>query len=136
MKCRSGSTLTELLVAATLVVTGMAVAAPLAVRSGQTWMQTREHQLALDELSNHLEHLVRLPVDELVTEVSKVTASDLVLGRLPEVIVQAEVLGESRQPCCIQVSIDWHRMGDPEPIRLTGWVETLDESTPTMETPQ
>ena len=54
---RSGTTMTELMVAAILMVSTMAIVAPLTVRTGRLWQDIRHHQLAVDTLSNELERL-------------------------------------------------------------------------------
>ncbi|TWU38918.1 hypothetical protein Q31b_39960 [Novipirellula aureliae] len=112
----------ELLIAATLVMTGMAMVTPLAMRSGRMWMQTREHHLALDELANQLERLTHLPAAELPGEIENLTASDWVLQRLPAVKLDAEILDQN----AIRISIDWKRTGDPAPLQLVGWPKNAD----------
>ncbi|TWT76679.1 hypothetical protein CA13_71760 [Planctomycetes bacterium CA13] len=124
MKPRSGVTLTELLVAATVVVTGMAIVAPLAIRSGRMWLETRAQHIAMDELSNQLEQIISLPANELPAELPRLAASDWATERLPGVQLNGERLGHD----AVRVSINWTRVGDPKPIELIGWISPQETS--------
>ena len=55
---RSGFTLTELLVAATLLIAVLSVAAQLTVRTDRLRQDVRREQIALDELANQLDRIL------------------------------------------------------------------------------
>jgi len=85
-------------------------------------MQTREHHLAIDELANQLERLTHLAAAELPVEIENLKASNLVVDRLSDVKLNAEILDDN----AIRVSIDWKRTGDPDPLQLVGWHKYSD----------
>ena len=120
---RRGATLFELMVAATLLVSGVGVAAPLTVRCGRLWQQTRHQQIALDELSNQMESLIDLPVDELKTQLENVKVSEIVNTLLADAVLTAEIV-DSENESYLRLSINWKRVGSPEPLTLTGWIKT------------
>ena len=120
-KRRHGATLFELMVAATLLVSGVGVAAPLTVRSGRIWQQTRHQQLALDELSNQMESLIDLPLEELKEQIGKVELSDPASTLLADAVLTAEIVNQESESQ-LRLSINWKRVGSPEPLTLVGWL--------------
>ena len=72
---RRGYTMTDLVVAATLLVGIMSFVAPLAVRSGRLWQDSRHYRLALDELSNQLERLTSLDEGERDAALAELSVS-------------------------------------------------------------
>ncbi|GAA5510368.1 hypothetical protein [Novipirellula caenicola] len=123
---RSGATLFELMVTATLVVSGVGMVAPLTVRCGRLWQQTRHRQMALDELNNHMERLIALPTEELEKQAEAVTVSDAARTLLPEAVMEAEIV-RSNNETQLHLSIDWKRVGDPDPLTLVGWIKSEDD---------
>tara|TARA_R110002073_G_scaffold7747_5_gene43668 strand:- start:314 stop:745 length:432 start_codon:yes stop_codon:yes gene_type:complete len=123
---RRGATLFELMVTATLVVSGVGLVAPLTVRCGRLWQQTRHRQMALDELSNHMERLIALPSEELEKEADVVAVSDAARALLPDAVMEAKIV-RSDNETQLHLSIDWKRVGNPEPLTLVGWLNSEDD---------
>ena len=123
---RRGATLFELMVTATLVVSGVGLVAPLTVRCGRLWQQTRHHQMALDELTNHMERLITLPSEELEKEADVVSVSDAARALLPDAVMEAKIV-RSDNETQLHLSIDWKRVGNPEPLTLVGWRNREDD---------
>ena len=121
-KRRRGATLFELMVAATLLVSGVGVAAPLTVRSGRLWQQTRHQQMALDELTNQMEILIDLPIEQLENQLDKVAVSEAASTLLADAVLTAEIVGHENESE-LRLSINWNRVGSPEPLTLTGWLK-------------
>ena len=123
-RCRRGTTLLELLVAATLLVSVMSVVAPLAVRSGRLWQDSRHYQLALDELSNQLERLTSLDAAALEAALAELTPSQPVRDSLPNPVLSAETIddAESRR---LVLRLQWDRVGPAEPLTLVAWLDPL-----------
>src|SRR5690606_36358897 len=89
MKSRAGLTMVELMVAATLIVSGLTMIGKLTVSSGRMWQQTRQEQVALEELSNQLERLLALPLDQRDEAISQLAPSAFAAERLPGAKVTA-----------------------------------------------
>lgn len=120
MKSRSGITLVELMVAATLVVSGLATIGKLSIASGRMWQQTRHEQVALEELSNQLERLIALPPAQRGDAIAQLKPSALAAGRLPGVTITAQSL-EDHAGQRIALQINWERSAPAKPLTLVGW---------------
>ncbi|WP_372717530.1 hypothetical protein [Novipirellula sp.] len=114
------------MVTATLVVSGVGMVAPLTVRCGRLWQQTRHRQMALDELTNHMERLIALPTEELEKQAGAVAMSDAARTLLPDAVMEAAVV-RSDNESQLHLSIDWKRVGNPEPLTLVGWIKSEDD---------
>ena len=79
---RAGTTITELLVACTIVGTLLTTTVPVLVRTGRLSRELSRHRLALDELSNQLDRLTLLPLDELKPSLNALTLDESVAAHL------------------------------------------------------
>jgi Tfp pilus assembly protein FimT len=52
---RRAFTLIELVVSASLMIAGLAIFGQLTTATGRTWSQTRQHNVAMEELSSQLD---------------------------------------------------------------------------------
>jgi len=121
---RSGFTATEMLVAATLLVSAIAVVSPLTVKTGRLWQDTRHYRLALDELSNQLEQLTLLQADELEAALEELTPSPMAIRVLVNPELTAERFNDA-DGARLKLSLRWDRPGGSPPLGLVAW---LDES--------
>lgn len=77
-KCRNDRaavTLLELLVSVTTLVTVMTLTTTLCFQIQRTWQDIRQHQVAVGELSNQLEHLTQLNEEQFGTALEQLTPS-------------------------------------------------------------
>src|SRR5690606_38771180 len=107
MKSRAGLTLVELVVAATLTVSGLTMIGTLTVSSGRMWQQTRHEQVALEELSNQLERLLALPPDQRDEAILELAPSQFAAERLPGVTITAQTLA-SNAGQRLELQINWN----------------------------
>lgn len=128
MKSHPGVTLVELIVAATLVVSGLTVIGKLSVSTGRMWQQTRFEQFALEELSNQLEHLLALPAEQRDVALSQIVPSDLAISRLPDPVITSRLLGDQAGQR-IELQISWNRVGPAKPMSLVGWIDVSDSES-------
>lgn len=128
MKSHPGVTLVELIVAATLVVSGLTVIGRLSVSTGRMWQQTRFEQFALEELSNQLEHLLALPAEQRDVALSQIVPSDLAISRLPDPVITSRLLGDQAGQR-IELQISWNRVGPSKPMSLVGWIDVSDSES-------
>ncbi len=120
----------EVLVAFTLLTTLMAVAVPLVVRHGRLLVAARHYRLAVDELSNQLERLTSLPVDQVAAELGNLTPTDFTASHLPG----AELNGQW-QPADVGGRVVLHIVWDDRPRRaaplsMAAWVFPPPAATP------
>jgi len=118
---RRGFTMTELTVAATLLVGIVSVITPLAVRSGRVQRDTRCYLAALDELSNQLDRLTALDSQLLPEALEQLAPSAYIRGVLPSPELSGEVMsdGDGRR---LVLRLSWDRPGDAVPLTLVGWL--------------
>lgn len=121
---RSGTTLTEMIVAATLMASTMAIVAPLTVRTGRLWQDSRRHQLVMDELSNELERLTRLPAEQRKRAIADLTPPDYLQTSLPSATFAAETIRDG-DGTRLLLSMNWDRPGKPKPVTLVGWLDSM-----------
>ena len=121
---RNGTTLTEMVVAATLMVSTMAIVAPLTVRTGRLWQDARRHQLVMDELSNELERLTSLTAEQRERAIANLTPPEYLQASLPSATINAEIIrdGEGMR---LLLSMNWDRLGNPKPVSLVGWLDSM-----------
>jgi hypothetical protein len=112
----------DLFVAFTLLVAAMSVATPLVVRHGRVLKSQRNYRLALDELSNQLDRLSALPIEELPGAIERLAPSRFLAERLP-----GAKLGGELQPADtatrVTLRLSWNEgQRHSAPVALTAWV--------------
>ena len=95
---RRGLTITEVVVAATLVVSMIGLVAPLTVRIGRVWQSTRQYRLAFHELANQMEFLSSLEVARCEDTLPSLKPSANLLESLPGARLQREKANNTS--CC------------------------------------
>jgi hypothetical protein len=119
---RRGTGTLDLLVSFTLLVTVISVATPLVVRHGRLLRSQRDYRLALDELSNQMDRLTALPLDELPQAVKQLSPSQFVSERLPGTRLSGE-LQPDESGARITLSLSWNETERfRAPVALAGWV--------------
>jgi hypothetical protein len=146
-KRRRGFALLEIMVAATLVMTGIAVIAKLSVASGRMWMQTRHERLAMEELSNQLEFLMSLAPSDRESAMTDLSPSDHVAESLSNATLIAKPIRDidgSR----IELTVQWGDKSEPSKddeavlqgrlrrMSLVAWIDPLDVTGSQQETAQ
>ena len=124
---RGASTVTELVVAASLLVSLIGASVPLVVKSGRLWQETREHELAIDELSNQLERLTALPDADRDIAIAELKPSNTVQATLVDVRIESQTIRDKAGERLL-LTIDWDRTVDAKPLSLVGWLTTKETS--------
>lgn len=122
-----GFVLTEVLVAAIVLVAVVSVVTQLAVRSGRLRLDTRHHQVALEELSNQLDRLLALDEPARTTALENLTPSSLAQSALSSPELTAQIL-EDVDGRRLVLSLVWNRFGKREPVTLIGWLPPVDST--------
>lgn len=140
---RRGLTITEVVVAATLVVSMIGLVAPLTVRIGRVWQSTRQYRLAFNELANQMELLSSLEVARCEDALPSLKPSANVVESLPGARLDGEMIRD-QDGTRLVLSLNWDRGSQSVPISLVGWLNTdsaeladsaADKSEATRELP-
>jgi hypothetical protein len=125
-RSRAGMTVSELLVSATLLLSLIAVIAPITVRAGRIWQESRTYQFALEELTNELEHLTSLSPEERQTALEQWQPTPSVSLRLPDAKLNARTLEDDDGERLV-LTLDWDRIPGAPPLTLVGWIMPQDD---------
>jgi hypothetical protein len=113
--------ITELVVAAGLLMTAVAVVTPLAVKGGRLWLDSRHYRLAVDEVSNQLERLTALNATDRSAAIASLEPSPQAQRALPRPVLTAETLADEYGERLV-VSLNWARPRGSKPVSLVGWI--------------
>ena len=128
-KLRRGLTLTEVVVAATLVVSMIGLVVPLTVRIGRVWQSTRQYRLAFNELANQMELLTSLGVSRCDAALANLKPSANTAESLPDARLEGELVRDQDGTRLI-LSLDWDRGSKSVPLTLVGWLDTNSAEKP------
>jgi Tfp pilus assembly protein PilV len=117
--------LIELMVAATLIISGLTVVGKLSVASGRMWQQTRHERVAIEELSNQLERLIALSPQQRQAEIADLVPSPHTAEMLPGARLAAETIHDP-DGSRLQLQIDWNHGVLSRSIRLVGWIDSAE----------
>ncbi len=114
--------ITEVLIAATLVVSTIGLFAPMSVRIGRVWQSTRQYRLAFNELANQMELLTSLGVARCEAALPSLTLSSQIADALPGSKLNGEMVSDEDGTRLI-LSLNWDRGPKSEPLSLVGWID-------------
>lgn len=129
---RGGSTVTEIFVSATLLLAMIGIVVPFAIRTGRLRQETRQHLVAMDELSNQLEYLTSLDREPRLEALKALQPSKMAIGSLPGATLTAETVTDQAGER-IMLFLQWERSIDAPPLRMVGWVNPMPKSEATEE---
>ena len=119
---RRGTTIIEFVVACTLLSSLMLLIVPSAIRIGRVQQTLHQERIAMDEVTNQLERLTQLPLDQLQQEMEKLTPSELAASRLPNPELRG-VLEKPEDGYRLALEISWNSPGRREaPLRIATWI--------------
>lgn len=121
---RRGTTITEFVVACALLGSLMLFVVPSAVRIGRLQQAIRHDRIAMDELTNHMDRLTLLPLDQLQQELDSLTLSEFAVSGLPNPHLSG-TLQNSQEGYRLALEISWNRPGRREsPLTMATWIYT------------
>ena len=119
---RRGTTITELVVACTLLGSLMLFIVPSAIRIGRLQQAIRHDRIAMDEVTNQLERLTQLPLDQLQQEIDTLTPSEFAVSGLPRPRLSG-TLQDSQDGHQLTLEISWDSPGrSVAPLRMATWI--------------
>jgi uncharacterized protein YjiS (DUF1127 family) len=126
-KSRRGVSITEVLIAATLVVSTIGLFAPMSVRIGRVWQSTRQYRLAFNELANQMELLTSFGVTRCEAALPSLKLSSQIADALPDSQLNGELVSDADGTRLI-LSLNWDRGSKSEPLSLVGWLDVTPTS--------
>jgi hypothetical protein len=123
---RRGLFMTELIVAAILLITSLSLLVTLSFRTGKLWQDSRHYTLAVNELTNQLERLTALDAAEIDEQLAELAPSAAIQAALPNPKIAGEKLTDE-YGVRVRLEIEWDRPGNAKPVTLTAWVTPSTE---------
>lgn len=126
-KARAGTTLTELVVAGVLFLSAVGIVSTSALSVQRVWKDGERYRFAVDELSNQLEFLTALEIEDVDEAINNLEVSEAAAERLPDAKIDVKV-ADSGKGIRIELSLAWRRVGDADPVTLSGWIANKSPS--------
>lgn len=119
---RRGTTIIEFVVACSLLGSLILFVVPAVVRIGRVQQTIRHDRIAMDEITNRMEHLVQLPLAQIEQEIEALTPSDFAFTGLPNPELTGE-LQESEEGYRLALEISWDSPGrHVAPVAMATWL--------------
>ena len=125
---RRGAMATELIVAATLLVSVIGTAVPLAIGARRIQRDARHYQLAIEELSNQLDRLSSLDSATRDAALTALAPSEEISQVLGDATLAGQVVRDADGTRLV-VTLDWQRPAGAVRLRLADWLDTMPEET-------
>jgi hypothetical protein len=133
LRPRRGATIIEFVVACSLLGSLMLLVVPSAIRITRVQRMMRHHRIAMDEITNQLDRLGQLPIDQIEEQLITLTPSEFALAGLPNPSLSGS-LHESAEGYRLAIQISWDSPGqNVAPLTMATWLfptpttESLDE---------
>jgi len=125
---RNGVSTIELVVASSMLIVVMTFATTMIFKIQSVVKETRYERIAVNELSNQLEKLTIMELEQAKTAIESLAASDdcksvLNEPKLTGAVVQ-DPIGHR-----VDLQIGWQSVNVRKPIRLSGWIVSASEET-------
>ena len=134
MNRRLGVSATEVIVAATLLLSMIGLVVPMSIRSGKILRDARHYQMAMNELSNQFDYLSSLSDAQRDTALMQLQVSDQARQSLTNASLDASQ-STTEDGVRLTLSLNWDRGVDAKPVQLTGWLSSsiADSTTAQLE---
>ena len=127
-KPRAGFTMIEAVVSAGLLMVVMSFVVQMTFRIDGVWGDTHHHRIAIQELSNQLDRLTRLSVEEIQTELQQLQPSEAIHETLHEATISGELVkDEFGQRVALQ--LNWDKRQPGKPMEMSAWLRQPDDTT-------
>ena len=123
----------DLIVAAVLVSALITTVTTIAVRTTRLLKEARHQQLALDELSNHIETLVAQHDADLASALANLKLSEPMLHAAPDATLTSQVI-EDVNGKRIVLELALNSFPTSAPLQLVGWIDPATTTTTTTTT--
>ena len=121
-RSRRGTTIIEFVVACSLLGSLILFVVPSAIRIGRLQRVIRQDRIAMDEVTNHLERLAKLPVSQIKQEVAGLTPSEFAVAGLPNPRI-AGTVQDAEEGYRLALEISWNNPGrSVAPLTMATWL--------------
>ena len=124
---RSGVTMIECVVAASVLLVAMGTVTTMSFRVGRLWMDVGNQRIAMSELTNTLELITELPRDEIDQALANLIPSPTAEARFDQPELIAERVRDEFGDRVI-LSLSWNAAYPIRAVQLVGWIETEEIS--------
>lgn len=123
---RTGSSVIECVVAASVLMVTMGTVTTMAFRASRIWIATGHQRIAMNELSNQLETITSARGDEINRLIENLAPSGLAQKSLDQPLIKAT---RTRDQAGDRVTIElsWRSQFPIAPVSLTGWISVSAE---------
>ena len=118
---RGGFTMTEVLVSAVLLMTIMSLVGTVCHRVNRIWFDVDHHRVAVSELSNHLEELTAMTLDQAAVAIKSMEPSESCCQALDSPQLTGEIF-EDKLGTRVVLKINWTRPIAANPVEMSGWI--------------
>jgi hypothetical protein len=125
---RPGATMVECVVAASILIVAMSTVTSMAFRGNRIWIDVAHERIAINELTNTLEELTQLPIDEIDDALNALRPSSAAESSLNQPTITGQRI-QDKLGDRIELRLQWQTIPTPRSVHLSGWVD-LSESTP------
>lgn len=126
---RQGTSATEVIVAATLLLSMIGLVVPTTIRAGRVLRDARHYQTAMNELSNQFEYLSGLNQVDRDAALKQLQVSEPARQSLADASLHAN-LATLPDGVRLTLSLSWDRGLNSQPVQLVGWLSSsVNEST-------
>jgi hypothetical protein len=95
---------------------------PSAIRIGRLQRAVRQDRIAMDEITNHLDHLAQLPPTQIKAELDRLAPSEFAKAGLPNPTLRG-TLSDSEDGYRLALEILWDSPGrNTAPLTMATWV--------------
>ena len=132
---RHGTTIIEVIVACSLLGSLMLFIVPSAIRNGHMQQVIRHDRIAMDEVTNQLDRLALLPLNQIKQEVARLTPSEFAVAGLPNPSLSG-TLQESEEGYRLALEISWNSPGrSVAPLTMATWIYPTSTTESLREDP-
>ena len=118
---RSGISMLELIASAAVLTLVMSMVTGMCYRISTIWKDVGHHRVALTELSNQLDRLTLMEVDEVRQELDSLGATTTCGRTLSDPQLTGELV-ETELGTQINLKLNWTRLNPGAPVQLSGWI--------------
>lgn len=126
---RKGTSVTEVIVAATLLLSMIGLVVPTSIRAAHIIRDARHYQAAMNELSNQFEYLSALSEAERAVALTQLQVSEVASRSLADAKLGAAIATE-KDGVRMTLSLNWDRGAEAKPVQLIGWLKAAVEGAP------
>ena len=117
-----GIAIAEMIVGASALVIIMTICTTMFFRVHRVWGDIKEHRLAVCEISNQLDDLTRLSVDEVNDRLKNIAVSELVNKSLKNSVLSGKISNDDLGTR-LQLTISWQKQATQKSVSLSGWLQ-------------